>query len=495
MNPLKRLLQSGMRVALPFALAFLFAAPREARGHTPTFSVSIRLFYDSLAPYGTWVDDATYGRCWIPGGVAAGWRPYTQGYWAYTDYGWTWVSDEPWGWAAFHYGWWVYDPYWGAWKWIPGTVWAPAWVVFRANDDHIGWAPCPPRYYVSAAYVDYDDPYFVDWNAWVFVPRRHFCDHHASGYYVSPARNSAFLHDTHNVTSFERHGDRLINRSFGAREIEEAAGRRVEQLRVEDREGPTPDMVKGDRLRMFRPVMAERVSGDEAAVKALTMPPRPVPWAEGGRSPDLRGKGIGDRESGAQVKPGWDSMDELRSSRGIPRDILQTVPSGETGRISSDSRERGKPVLRLEMNPAPQSTGETRGTFQFDDRYGPRAPFATPSAGVPKDALRTVRPPAPISGFSVVDPIRTPTAKPEGRSWTPPSPATLSGRTSRSDSHGPGAVPTPLALRGGAPVFSGAAREGMPRPPSAGDRGGPTGYVQRGPNGTPVPTAPPGSGR
>jgi hypothetical protein len=85
--------------------------------------------------------------------VAAGWRPYTEGQWVWTDeFGWTWVSDEPWGWATYHYGRWYFDPIYG-WSWVPGRVWAPAWVSWRQSTDHMIWAPLPPE-----ALGDIDEP-------------------------------------------------------------------------------------------------------------------------------------------------------------------------------------------------------------------------------------------------------------------------------------------------------------------------------------------------
>ena len=54
-------------------------------------------FYEPLAPCGTWVEVGSYGRCWHPAGVVVGWRPYCNGYWEWTDCGWYWFSDEPWG--------------------------------------------------------------------------------------------------------------------------------------------------------------------------------------------------------------------------------------------------------------------------------------------------------------------------------------------------------------------------------------------------------------
>src|SRR5437016_408876 len=67
-------------------------------------------FYEPLATHGGWVEVGSYGRCWHPAHVAVEWRPYCYGSWVWTDCGWYWESDEPWGWACYHYGSWVYDP-------------------------------------------------------------------------------------------------------------------------------------------------------------------------------------------------------------------------------------------------------------------------------------------------------------------------------------------------------------------------------------------------
>src|SRR5689334_12375662 len=56
------------------------------------------LFYSELSPYGRWIQRGSYGWVWEPTRVEVGWRPYTRGRWVQSDYGWTWLSDEPWGW-------------------------------------------------------------------------------------------------------------------------------------------------------------------------------------------------------------------------------------------------------------------------------------------------------------------------------------------------------------------------------------------------------------
>src|SRR3954467_15316864 len=121
-------------------------APARAQDDQPQQQdeVSFDFFYDSLRPYGEWIQVADYGLCWKPSDVAENWAPYTDGYWAYTDGGWTWVSYEDFGGIVYHYGRWtnVEDE---GWCWVPDYDWGPAWVAWRSDDEHVGWAPLPPE--------------------------------------------------------------------------------------------------------------------------------------------------------------------------------------------------------------------------------------------------------------------------------------------------------------------------------------------------------------
>jgi hypothetical protein len=126
------------------------AGAPEADETADTDPSALPQFQKPLEPYGTWVDDPTYGTVWVPNAEAVGpdFAPYeTAGHWALTeDDQWTWVSDYPWGWAPFHYGRWLWIDGRG-WAWIPGGVYAPAWVVWRTgvyDEAYVGWAPMPP---------------------------------------------------------------------------------------------------------------------------------------------------------------------------------------------------------------------------------------------------------------------------------------------------------------------------------------------------------------
>jgi hypothetical protein len=69
--------------------------------------------------YGQYTDDPEYGSVWQPNGVGADWDPFSNGYYADSGIGPTWVSSYPWGWMPYRYGRWVFINARG-WFWQPG---------------------------------------------------------------------------------------------------------------------------------------------------------------------------------------------------------------------------------------------------------------------------------------------------------------------------------------------------------------------------------------
>ncbi|MDD8026699.1 MAG: FecR domain-containing protein, partial [Acidobacteriota bacterium] len=125
-----------------------------AQRSTSTYLPAEYVDYETeLDSYGSWVNESDYGSVWVPRGVDASWRPYSNGRWVwYPIIGWTWVSYDPWGWSTHHYGRWG----WGAglgWYWIPRDHWrwGPAWVDWWGYGDYYGW--CPLSYWDRPAYI------------------------------------------------------------------------------------------------------------------------------------------------------------------------------------------------------------------------------------------------------------------------------------------------------------------------------------------------------
>jgi hypothetical protein len=133
-----------------------------------------------LNAYGNWMDAGVYGRVWQPA-VMSDWRPYTNGQWVWTDRGWMWDSDEPFGWVVYHYGYWTQLAALG-WVWVPGNDWSPARVNWYSGNDYIGWAPMAPPHasYPEAYQSGYE-------NYWVVVPAPQFTRLNVGAYRTTQA--------------------------------------------------------------------------------------------------------------------------------------------------------------------------------------------------------------------------------------------------------------------------------------------------------------------
>jgi len=224
-----------------------------------SFAVSFGYFHDSLAPYGRWIAYEPYGWCWTPYQAHAGWRPYVDGYWAYTDYGWSWVSSEPYGWATYHYGRWVPDPRFG-WVWVPDTVWAPSWVAWHEGPGWVGWAPLPPAAHWNASigfsFVDYD---YIPSSSWCFVEDRHFVHSGLKSHIVASARNDWLLQHTHSATRYRNHDGWPVNDGLNMRDIERRGGK-VKHLNIVDASSPfkSGDRIRGNAVEYYRPKIQEK---------------------------------------------------------------------------------------------------------------------------------------------------------------------------------------------------------------------------------------------
>ncbi len=243
------------RLILTAAFFTLLFVSTEANSYS-NIGIGFSAFYSSLSPHGEWVN-CSYGNVWRPINVQHGWRPYLHGRWIWTDYGWYWLSNEPFGWATFHYGRWQYDDYYG-WIWIPDDVWGPAWVEWRYSDDYIGWAPLPPTAHFSFSIGFSFD---VGWNApvhyWNFVPCRSFTSVTIHDYVQPVERTRRFFGSTRSVRNIEADGERVINRGVDVGFVERRTRTRIERTEVVGRErGEGEQIVRGEgrqRVEVYRP--------------------------------------------------------------------------------------------------------------------------------------------------------------------------------------------------------------------------------------------------
>lgn len=202
--------------------------------------IEVSDFYEDMAPYGDWLWVEPWGWVWTPWDVEPGWRPYTHGRWAWTSLGWTWISDYSWGWAPFHYGRWTYHSHYG-WLWVPDTVWAPAWVAWRAGHGWVGWAPLPPGAHWRMGFgLDLgglDLMVSIVPHGWCFVDEHDFLRPRIWRHLAPLPRHSYLFRETEDRTRYAEVDRRVAVRSIDVEEIERNAGP-VPRERWEDVEKP-----------------------------------------------------------------------------------------------------------------------------------------------------------------------------------------------------------------------------------------------------------------
>ena len=232
-----------------FAAMFAYATPARAQSSAQSqagaqIEVSLDYFHERLAPFGKWLNHPVWGEVWQPD-AGPNFRPYFYGYWDYTsDYGSLWVSNEPYGDIVYHYGRWLFDMNYG-WLWVPGYVWGPSWVVWRANQDYVGWLPMPP------GYLDYDQPLRTapyagdDWygyqtfygptfvseyfyTLWVFVQNNDFGRSDRRRYVVDIRRLRDLYHGSRDRTRYVNDRDRIVDRFIDPDWLKREAHRDVE---------------------------------------------------------------------------------------------------------------------------------------------------------------------------------------------------------------------------------------------------------------------------
>lgn len=264
-----------LRVAL---LALLLICPPVGRA-----AVDFDFFYDELSPYGDWVEVDDYGYCFQPYGTGDDWRPYTDGYWADSDEGWVWVSNEPHGWATYHYGRWVNVTDRG-WLWVPGYEWGPGWVSWRESENYVGWAPLPPQVgWAPQNGIRFGDSFGfgdVGPGSYNFIDPRYFGYPRMRDHVFPYDRNVDIIGETMNVTDIA--SLLLNNRSLIANNgpnrdfLRQRSERPIRWLRIEREDDLTAEQLRNRKMR-------NQIEGDRYRVVS----PRSSAWRGRGRRKSL----------------------------------------------------------------------------------------------------------------------------------------------------------------------------------------------------------------
>ena len=212
-------------------------------------------FYNSLSPYGSWIE-IDYGVVvWRPTIMRMDWSPYRDGRWIWTSDGWYWQSYEPFGYITYHYGRWYFDDYYG-WLWYPDYEWAPAWVEWRYDDDYIGWAPLHPYALFSISVgIHFTNHYYTPYYHWNFVGYNHFYDPYVYNYCLGPRYKYRVYSNTRYRTNYVYRNGRIRNNGVDVNIIRKRTSQKIRQrdlVRVSDPVSlDSRNMDKNKKIRSF----------------------------------------------------------------------------------------------------------------------------------------------------------------------------------------------------------------------------------------------------
>ena len=403
-------------------LAFVVSALPQARGA----DVSMDFIYDNLSG-GNWIDAEGYGYGWQPDVVVRdpNWRPYSDGYWAYTDYGWTWISYEDFGWATYHYGRWANLADYG-WVWFPGEDldWGPAWVSWRTGGDYIGWAPLPPRG-PGVVYEGQPIGGNVDVTYDIGPEYYNFCDVRFIGEPVLRDRifprvqNVTYITNTVNVTNIYVQNNIVYNYGPDYTVVNRYSSRPIQRLAIE-RQAPT------NLTTAFKSGTLTKVQGNKLLVAA---PQRLAKAAPAAKPPAVKAK-----VAQPKIERGWKGVPNKAE---LEQKIKAENPKNVPPPTRAAAREEGSPAPAPGTSPA----GADRGPAGSP---GPRGNAGRVVPGATQ---------APSLGGSPL-----PVERGKGRPGARPRP----GATAKPE-EGAGRV-SPSPFEGGRP--GGRARPGVTAPPS-----------------------------
>jgi hypothetical protein len=332
-----------MKRLLIFASACAFALTVFQSGGA---DVSVNFFYDNLNG-GNWYQVADYGYVWQPdAATSAEWRPYTDGYWAYTDVGWTWVSYEDFGWATYHYGRWVRLEDYG-WCWVPGYEWGPAWVSWRTGGNYIGWAPLPPEgrgeiVYESRPITGHVDVEFGIGPAYYnFIDVRFIGEPVLRGHFYDYNQNVVYMNNTVNVTNITYNNSVVYNYGPDYAVLSRYSTRPIQRLKLERTtvdplqavKAGNVTKVQGDKLVLAAPLKLQKANTQIApkVVKAkIDQPKIEKGWAN-----------ISDPDTKAKLEQKF----KTENSQNVPKPSIQPNASANVNALASPGVspfERGK---------------------------------------------------------------------------------------------------------------------------------------------------------
>ena len=269
-----------------------------------------------------------------------------------TEYGNTWVSEDPWGWACYHYGRWTYNPYYG-WIWVPGYEWAPAWVSWRYGGGYAGWAPLAPGFSVGVSYGCPDS-----W--WVFVGPQYMYRDNCISYWRGPNYNREYMGRCHYIENVYEDNGTHVRYNYGPRAaaIEQVTHQPVQVYRVNQTNRPGAPAFRQNTVSLYRPAVNRSTVSTARPSNVMQAPrtigkPQAAAEVNAGRQPAFRQEI--QKNNGGRPEQGRNTQQP--TARPEPgRNTQQPAVRPEPGRNTQQPAVRPEPARnpQPEVRPQPQ---------------------------------------------------------------------------------------------------------------------------------------------
>jgi hypothetical protein len=161
-------------------------------------------------------------------GVTPVYTPYINGQWINTDAGWYFKAPTPAEEIVHHYGRWVDSPTDG-WLWVPGRVWAPAWVDWMENETDIAWAPIPPSAYIINNTINTPS---INEDQYVIVEKKYFMQPQLYKYMYKENKNKIMIKEMTKTGGIMVKNKTVINKGPEVIDIEKFWGNKIEMVKI-----------------------------------------------------------------------------------------------------------------------------------------------------------------------------------------------------------------------------------------------------------------------
>jgi hypothetical protein len=365
-------------------LALAFPAFQKVEART---DISIDFFYDNLSDGGSWIEVGDYGYCWQPSVAASNprWRPYSDGYWAYTDFGWTWISYEDFGWATYLYGRWIRLRGRG-WAWVPGREWGPAWVSWRTGGGYVGWAPLPPRYageywdespITARVDIDFDiGPAYYN-----FIDVRYIGEPVLRERIFAPEQNVTYIARTVNVTNITYNNSAVYSYGPDFNTVSRYSNRAIQRLSLQRNSNVDPATAAKSNSVM-------KIEGDKLVIAAPQQFQRPTSKV----APKL----VKEKIAEAPVERGWEPVGDPKAQAELKEKIKNEDPKSiPPPTVQASDKTATSPGASVTPPPSATTPAWTRdkGKNKQRDNVKPNAP--APKADAHRYETVVPPPPAP----------------------------------------------------------------------------------------------------